>query len=222
MVSTMTPTNIGILGTGDVGRVLGAGFASRGHPVRIGARDAKNEKAEKWVAETGARASAGTFADAAKFGEIVVLATLWTGTKQALELAGPQNLAGKIVIDATNPLDFSQGMPPRLAVGHSDSGGEQVQRWLPQSHVVKCFNIVGNTLMIDPQLPGGPPDMWIAGNDEGAKKKVGEILRDFGWPDPIDTGGIEGSRLLEPMCILWVLYGARTGRWSHAFKLLRS
>lgn len=217
----MTPTKVGILGTGDVGRVLASGFISRGHEVRIGAREASNEKAAKWAKEAGPKASAGTFADAAGFGGIVVLATLWSGTKSALDMAGPDSLAGKVVIDATNPLDFSHGMPPRLALGHTDSGGEQVQRWLPKAHVVKCFNIVGNTLMVDPKLPGGPPDMWIAGNDEGAKRKVGEVLHDFGWPDPLDAGGIEGSRLLEPMCILWVLYGARTGTWGHAFKMLR-
>ena len=217
----MTPTKVGILGTGDVGRALGTGFASRGHEVKLGARDAHNEKALKWAKETGGRASAGTFADAAKFADVIVLATLWTGTKSALDLAGPESCAGKVVIDATNPLDFSQGMPPRLALGHTDSGGEQVQRWLPKARVVKCFNIVGNAHMIDPKFPGGPPDMWIAGNDEAAKRTVGEILRDFGWPDPLDAGGIEGSRLLEPMCVLWVLHGARTGTWGHAFKLLR-
>jgi 8-hydroxy-5-deazaflavin:NADPH oxidoreductase len=217
----MTPTKIGILGTGDVGRVLGAGFLARGHEVKIGSRDSRNEKAQAWVKEHGARASSGTFAEAAKFGEIAVLATLWTGTKNALDLAGPENFAGKVVIDATNPLDFSQGMPPRLALGHTDSGGEQVQRWLPKARVVKCFNIVGSPHMVDPKFPGGPPDMWIAGNDEAAKKTVGQVLKSFGWPDPIDAGSIEGARLLEPMCILWVLYGAKTGGWNHAFKLLR-
>jgi predicted dinucleotide-binding enzyme len=217
----MTPTKVGILGTGDVGRTLGSGFASRGHEVRMGSRDAANEKAAAWVKSAGAKASAGTFADAVKFADIVVLATLWTGTKSAIDLAGPDSFAGKVVIDATNPLDFSQGMPPRLALGHTDSGGEQVQRWLPKARVVKCFNIVGNAHMVDPKLDGGPPDMWIAGNDEGAKRTVGEVLQAFGWPAPIDAGGIEGARLLEPMCILWVLYGARTGTWSHAFKLLR-
>jgi predicted dinucleotide-binding enzyme len=217
----MNPTRIGVLGTGDVGRALGKGFVSRGHEVKLGAREAKNEKAQAWAQENGPRASAGTFADAAKFGDILVLATLWTGTKNAIEMAGPESFAGKVVIDATNPLDFSQGMPPRLALGHTDSGGEQVQRWLPKARVVKAFNIVGNAYMVDPKFQGGPPDMWIAGNDEAAKKKVGELLRDFGWPDPIDTGGIEGSRLLEPMCLLWVGYGARTGTWRHAFRLLR-
>ncbi|MBV9945712.1 MAG: NADPH-dependent F420 reductase [Myxococcales bacterium] len=218
----MNPTRIGILGSGDVGRALGAGFIARGHTVTIGSREAKNEKLAPWVKEHGPRAGAGTFADAARGAEIIVLATLWSGTKNAIEMAGPDAFAGKLVIDATNPLDFSQGMPPRLALGHTDSGGEQVQRWLPKAHVVKCFNIVGHAFMVDPRFPGGPPDMWIAGNDDAAKKTVAQILREFGWPDPIDVGGIEGSRLLEPMCLLWVLYGARTGTWQHAFKLLRS
>jgi predicted dinucleotide-binding enzyme len=217
----MTPTKIGILGTGDVGRTLASGFVSRGHEVKIGCREASNEKAQSWAKGAGARASVGTFADAASFGEILVLATLWAGTKSALDMAGPDAFAGKVVIDATNPLDFSQGMPPRLALGHTDSGGEQVQRWLPRARVVKCFNIVGNAHMIDPSFPGGPPDMWIAGNDEAAKRTVGDVLRDFGWADPLDAGGIEGSRLLEPMCVLWVLQGAKTGSWGHAFKLLR-
>jgi predicted dinucleotide-binding enzyme len=217
----MTPTKIGILGTGDVGRALASGFVSRGHEVKMGARDARSEKAQAWAKGAGGRASAGTFADAAAFGELVVIATLWAGTKSALDMAGPDAFAGKVVIDATNPLDFSHGMPPRLALGHTDSAGEQVQRWLPRARVVKCFNIVGNPHMVDPSFPGGPPDMWIAGNDEAAKRTVGQLLRDFGWPDPIDTGGIEGARLLEPMCILWVLSGARTGPYNHAFKLLR-
>jgi predicted dinucleotide-binding enzyme len=217
----MTPTKIGILGTGEVGRTLGSGFVSRGHETKIGSREPQSEKLEKWAKDNGARASTGTFAEAARFGDILVLSTLWTGTKSALDLAGADAFDGKILIDTTNPLDFSHGFPPRLAIGHTDSAGEQVQRWLPKARIVKCFNIVGNTLMVDPKLPGGPPDMWIAGNDEGAKKTVGQVLHDFGWPDPIDAGGIEGARLLEPMCILWVLFGARSGGWNHAFKLLR-
>jgi len=211
---------IGILGTGEVGRALGTGFASLGHEVKMGCRDARNEKAAAWAAKTGSRASAGTFADAASFGEIAVLATLWTGTENAIRLADPKNLAGKVVIDATNPLRFPEGAPPELVLGHTDSGGEQVQRWLSSSRVVKAFNIVGSASMVNPKFPGGPPDMFICGNDAPAKKTVGDILKAFGWP-VIDIGGIEGARVLEPMCILWVLYGITTGTWEHAFKLLR-
>lgn len=173
---------IGILGTGDVGRALGNGFIGRGDSVCMGARDAKNDKAAAWAGAAGPKASHGTFGAAATFGEVVVLATLWTGTENALTLAGAGNLAGKVLIDTTNPLDFSQGMPPRLAIGHTDSAGETVQRWAPAAMVVKCFNIVGNAHMVKPDFPGGPPDMYICGNDEGAKRTVTQICRDFGWP----------------------------------------
>ncbi|MDQ6831022.1 MAG: hypothetical protein M3081_19335 [Gemmatimonadota bacterium] len=125
------------------------------------------------------------------------------------------------MIDATNPLVYAEGKPPSLALGHTDSGGEQVQRWLPNARVVKAFNIVGNAHMVNPSFPGGPPDMFIAGNDASAKQTVTKILEDFGWPGSIDTGGIEGARLLEPLCILWVNYGLSHGTWNHAFKLLR-
>jgi len=212
---------VGVLGTGVVGRTLGSGFAKRGHDVMMGSRDAANETAAVWAAETGDAASAGTFADAAAFGDVVVLATSWTGAENALRLAGADALSAKVVIDATNPLVFTAAdQPPGLAVGHTDSAGEQVQGWLPESHVVKAFNIVGAPHMVDPDLPGGPPDMFICGNDAGAKETVAGILEDFGWT-PVDIGGIEGSRLLEPLAILWVVYGARTGTWDHAFKLLR-
>lgn len=210
---------IGILGTGDVGKALGAAFLALGHDVKMGAREAPNEKATAWVKSAGARASAGTFADAAEFGEIVVLASLGVANKQVLAAAGPDRLRGKVLIDATNPLDFSTGAP-RLAVGHTDSGGEEVQRLAPGALVVKAFNTVGNALMFRPELPGGPPDMFICGDDEGAKKKVAGILTDFGW-GVIDLGGIEASRYLEPMCIAWVVHGLRTNTWMHAFKLLK-
>jgi predicted dinucleotide-binding enzyme len=211
---------IGILGTGDVGRALGTGFAALGHDVMMGSREAKNEKALAWASKVGARASSGTFAEAAEFGEVVVIATLWTGTESAIRLAGPGRFAGKVVIDVTNPLDFSAGMPPRLAVGHTDSGGEQVQRWLPAARVVKCFNTVGHAHMVNPRFPGGPPDMFLCGDDAAAKTVVGKICADFGWPT-IDIGGIEGARVLEPLCILWVVCGLRWGSWNHAFKMLR-
>jgi 8-hydroxy-5-deazaflavin:NADPH oxidoreductase len=211
---------IGILGTGVVGKALGKGFLAAGHEVRMGSREAGNAKAAAWVKESGSGASAGTFADAAQFADVAVLATLWAGTENALLLAGRKNLAGKIVIDATNPLVFAMGRPAALAVGHTDSGGETVQRWLPQSRVVKAFNSVGNAHFFQPAFPGGPPDMFICGNDDAAKQTVTDILTAFGWAT-IDIGGIQGARLLEPLCLLWVGYGAQTGTWNHAFKLLR-
>ena len=211
---------IGVLGTGDVGRTLAGGFAALGHEVKVGTRDPASDKAKTLATQLGPKVGVVTFADAATFAEVAVLATLWSGTEGAIRLAGPGHLYGKVVIDATNPLVFTPGAPPALALGHTDSGGEQVQRWLPAARVVKAFNIVGNAHMVNPSFPGGPPDMFIAGNDTEAKKVVTEILTAFGWPT-IDVGGIEGARLLEPMCILWVGYALASGTWNHAFKLLR-
>jgi predicted dinucleotide-binding enzyme len=211
---------IGILGTGDVGRALGKGFTLSGHEVKMGSRDSNNQKAKAWAAEVGPAASVGSFAEVAQFAELVVLCTLWEGTGNAVRLADPENLAGKVMIDATNPLQFVSGAPPSLALGHTDSAGEQVQRWAPKARVVKAFNIVGYAHMYKPQFPGGPPDMFICGNDAAAKTAVTGILTAFGW-NTIDIGGIEGARLLEPMCLLWVQYGIRTNTWNHAFKLLR-
>lgn len=211
---------IGVLGTGDVGRVLGNGFLKLGHEVKMGSRDAANEKAAAWVAGAGPKASAGSFADTAKWADLIAIATLWGGTENALLLAGPDNFANKIAIDATNPLNFPEGKPIELALGHTDSGGEQVQRWLPKAQVVKAFNTVGHGHFWQPDFPGGPPDMFICGNDAAAKTAVIEILKGFGWP-AIDIGGMEGARLLEPMCILWVGYAMKHGSYNHAFKLLR-
>jgi hypothetical protein len=203
----MKKQKVGILGTGDVGKALGRGFASRGCEVKIGGREKKGENV--------------TFAEAAAFGDLIVLATRWDGTENAIKLADPKNIGSKIVIDATNPLKHVDGRPVGLERGCTDSGGETVQRWLPQAKVVKAFNIVGNPLMVDPKLPGGPPTMMIGGNDDGAKKEVLEILKDFGW-ETIDLGGIEAARVLEPMCWAWVLAGARTGKWMSAFKMLHA
>ena len=212
--------NVGILGTGDVGRALGRGFIALGDAVTIGARDARNEKALAWAKEMGPKASAGTFADAAAFGEIILLATLGTANESAITMAGREKFRGKVLIDTTNPLDFTAGMPPKLAVSGNDSAGERVQRLLPDAFVVKAFNTVGNAFMFRPDFPGGPPDMFICGNHDDAKKKVADILKRFGW-SVVDTGGIESSRCLEAMCMVWVLSAMRTGNWNQAFKMLR-
>lgn len=211
---------VGVLGTGDVGRTLGNAFIALGHEAKMGSRSAAGEKASAWAREAGPRASAGSFAEAASHGEVVVLATLGVANESVLRAAGPANLAGKLVLDTTNPLDFSKGFPPRLALAGNDSGGEQVQRLVPGARVVKVFNTVGHAHMFRPSFPGGPPDMFICGADEGAKRQVEALLRDFGW-GTVDLGGIESSRYLEAMCMVWVLHGARSGSWNHAFKLLR-
>lgn len=213
--------NIGILGTGMVGQALGVGFLAQGHQVMIGSRDPHSEKVTAWVQEQGEHASSGTFAETAAWGEILVLCTLWSGTENALQLADAANFAGKVVLDVTNPLVFAPNAPPALALGHTDSGGEQVQRWLPEAHVVKAFNIVGAPHMVNPNFPGGPPDMFIGGNERSAKAIVSQICQDFGW-NVIDLGDITAARLLEPMCIAWVIYGVHTGSWNHAFKLLHT
>ena len=211
---------IGILGTGAVGKALARGFNGIGYEVIVGTRDARSEKAIAVAQELAGIAKVGSFAEAANFGEQIAICTLWSGTESAIELAGKSNFDGKLVIDVTNPLVFAPNAPPSLALGHTDSGGEQVQRWLPNSHVVKAFNIVGNTDMVNPEFPGGPPDMFMGGDDANAKKQVTEILTAFGW-NTIDLGGIEASRMLEPLCILWVTYGIRTGGWRHAMKMLK-
>ena len=213
----MEKMKVGILGSGPVGQVLANGFVGAGHEVKIGSRDPG--KLAEWVAAAGSLGSAGKFDEAAKFGDVIVLATLGTGTSEAIRIAGAQHFSGKVVIDATNPLDFKGGMPPKLSVGFDDSLGEQVQRMVADAKVVKAFNTVGNALMINPKLPGGPPDMFICGDDDGAKQLVAQICKQFGW-GVIDIGGIDGSRYLEPMCLVWVLHGARSGTWNHAFKML--
>lgn len=210
---------IGVLGTGVVGQSLGLGFARRGDEVMIGSRDPAGDRVREWAARAGDGARAGTFAQAAAFGELAVLATSWSGTENALRLAGADALAGKVVIDVTNPLDTSAGAP-RLAVGHTDSGGEQVQRWLPGARVVKAFNIITAGEMVHPDFPCGPPTMFIAGNDEEAKETVTGICTAFGW-EVVDAGAIDAARLLEPLAMLWITHGIRTGQWSHAFRLLR-
>lgn len=208
---------VGILGTGDVGKALARGFVGLGHDVKIGSRDAS--KSSAIAKEVSGKASGGTFKDAASFGEIVVIATLGTAAVESIEQAGADNFSGKLVIDTTNPLEHKNGKP-QLAVGWTDSGGERVQRAIPKAHVVKCWNTVGNALMYKPSLPGGPPTMFIAGNDADSKARMSKLLTDFGW-EAADLGGIESSRYLEPMCLAWVTYGMVNKQWGHAYKLLK-
>jgi hypothetical protein len=211
---------VGILGSGDVGLKLGDAFISLGHTVKIGTRNTSKENIVAWIKKHGQKASAASFEETAAFGEVIVLATLWAATLDIIKSANPKNFSGKVVIDVTNPLDFSKGMPPTLALGHTNSAGETIQRFLSDAKVVKAFNTVGNPHFFHPDFPGGPPTMFVCGNDPKAKVTVADILSNFGW-ESIDIGEIEASRLLEPLAMLWIIYYFKTNTGNHAFKLLR-
>jgi hypothetical protein len=215
-----TRSRVGVLGSGEVGRRLATGFAGRGHTVMIGTRDPDKPELREWLAGDGAGIQAGTFADTAAHGELLVLAVLGDAAQEVIADAGPENFSGKVVIDTMNPLDFSAGFPPKLSIAGEDSLGERVQRTLPDARVVKAFNTIGNPYFVDPSFSDGLPTMLIAGDDEIAKRTVADVLADFGWPDPVDIGGIEGSRELEAICIAWVKIGGARGAWDHGFKLL--
>jgi predicted dinucleotide-binding enzyme len=209
---------VAILGNGVVGTAIGKGFGELGYQVIFGTRDVDSEKTRAALeAVPGSRAT--PFAEAASAASIAVLAVPWSGLEAAIFTAGPDNLAGKLVIDPSNPLDFS-GETPTLAVGFTDSAGELVQRLLPRSQVVKAFNMVTAAYMVHPRLADGTPDIMIAGNDPEAKARVVELLKGFGWRTPIDIGPISASRLLEPLAMLWVAYGQRHDHWTHAFSIL--
>jgi 8-hydroxy-5-deazaflavin:NADPH oxidoreductase len=216
----LAQSRVGVLGSGEVGRRLAAGFLSRGHEVMIGSRDPGKSELCEWLTADGAGIEAGTFAQAAAHGGLVVLAVLGSAAEEAITDAVPENFRGKVVIDTTNPLDFSGGFPPKLGVTGEDSLGERVQRALPDAKVVKAFNTIGNPHFVDPTFSEGQPTMLIAGDDADAKRTVGDVLADFGWSDTVDIGGIEGSRELEAICIAWVKIGGARASWDHGFKLL--
>lgn len=211
---------VGILGSGDVGRTLGAGFLKHGHTAMLGTRDPKKKEVADWVrATTGA--TAGTFEDTARFGELIVLAGLGRAAESMIDLAGPENFADKTLMDATNPLADA---PPNQGIlqyltGPNESLAERIQAKLPAAHVVKAFNSVGAGLMINPQFSEGVPTMFFCGDDAGAKSQVEGIIRQFGW-EPYDCGGIIAARALEPLCMLWCLPGFQRNEWRHAFKML--
>ncbi len=209
---------VGILGSGDVAKALGKGFLAVGHEVMLGSRDAG--KVKGW--SDHAKATHGTFADAAAFGELVVVAVKGTVAVEALKQAGEASLTGKPVIDATNPIADA---PPvngilQYFTGPNESLMERLQAAVPGAHFVKAFSCVGNPFMFKPAFPGGPPTMFICGNDDAAKTTVRGILSDFGW-EAEDIGKVEGARAIEPLCQLWCAPGMIRGQWTHAFKLLK-
>ena len=210
---------VGILGSGMVGQQLGLGFVKLGYEVKLGTRDVS--KLSDWQKDGGKNGSVGSFADAAQFGEMVLLCTFWAATQNVINMAGKENFKGKLVVDVTNPLDFSQGTPPKFAATPGNSGGEQVQRWLPDSKVVKAFNTVNAYVMVKPKREEGDPDFFYAGNDESAKKQVVEIAKQLGWESFIDFGDISASYWLESLTMVWIHYAFKYGKWDHAFKLLK-
>jgi len=220
MANRLAATRVGVLGTGEVGRRLAAGFRGLGHQVTIGSRDPEKPELRDWLSVEGGGIQAGTFAEAASRGELLVLAVLGDVADQVIVDSGRENFAGKVVVDAMNPLDFSGGFPPKLSISGEDSLGERVQRALPDARIVKAFNIIGSPYFVDPSFREGSPTMLIAGDDADAKRTVTDLLADFGWSDVIDIGGIGGSRELEAICIAWVKIGGVRGAWDHGFKLL--
>ena len=212
---------IGVLGTGTLGRVIGARLAELGHDVTIGTRNVEallartepdamgNEPFATWM-QGNPRIGLGTFAEAAAAGELVVNATNGAGSLDALRAAGDQNLDGKVLIDIANPLDVSGGMPPSLFVTNTDSLGEQIQRAFPTAMVVKTLNTMNAFVMADPSIvAGGEHTVFVSGNDEPAKAQVTELLRSFGWRHIIDLGDITTARGPEMYLPLWIrLWGA--------------
>jgi len=197
--------NIGVLGTGMVGPALAGKLVSLGHAVRMGAREAGNEKARQWVASAGPGASHGTFADAAAFGEIVFNATAGAASLEALRAAGKDNLRGKVLVDVANPLDFSRGMPPAVFTASAgDSLAERIQNELPETRVVKALNTINSSVMVDPGRVGGETDVFVCGNDAAAKERVKGLLRDFGWKSIRDVGDLTAARALESYVLLWL------------------
>ena len=211
---------VGIVGSGQVAQAIGTKLVALGHEVKLGSRDP--QKLADWQAQAGSRASAGSFEEAAAFGEIVFNCTSGGGSLDALNLAGEQNLNGKVLIDVSNPLDFSNGMPPTLLVCNTDSVAEQIQRAFPQARVVKTLNTMNNALMVNPALLPGEHDVFVSGNDAEAKATVTDLLKnEFGWRSVVDLGDIKSARGVEMLLPLWVQLMGVTQTPNFNFKIVR-
>ena len=204
--------NVAVFGTGNVGDTIGSKLIEVGHTVMMGSRTSDNEKAKAFVAKHNGKASAGTFAEAASFGEIIFNCTAGVGSIEALKMAGEKNLSGKIIVDIANPLDFSKGMPPSLAFCNTNSLGEEIQKAFSQTKVVKALNTMWCGLMVNPaMINGGDHSTFVSGNDANAKEEVKNILKSFGWAEKniLDLGDISKARGTEMYLPLWLsIYGA--------------
>jgi 8-hydroxy-5-deazaflavin:NADPH oxidoreductase len=213
--------NIAILGTGMVGDAIGSKLVALGHKVMMGSRTANNEKANAWRTRNGSLASNGTFADAAAFGEILFNCTSGQVSLEALQLAGRENLQGKILVDVANPLDFSKGMPPSLSVCNTDSLGEVIQRQFTDVKVVKTLNTMNCQLMVNPGLLSDPGNVFVCGNDADAKAEVNLILQSFGWEKIIDLGDISAARGTEQLLPVWIRLMGTLGTAAFNFSIVK-
>lgn len=212
--------NIGVIGSGQVGKVLALGLKKHGYSVMIGSRE--KEKLAAWTDAEGKGVAVGSFEETARFGGTVLLAVLGRAAEEAVQLAGPATLAGKVVIDATNPISED---PPvngviQFFTGPNESLMERLQRAAPKARFVKAFSSVGSVRMVNPSFQGGRPTMFICGNDAAAKTEVSALLDQFGW-DAEDMGAVESARAIEPLCQLWCIPGFLRNQWTHAFKMLK-
>ncbi len=212
---------IGVLGTGMVGNAIGSKLIQLGYEVKMGSRTADNQKAAEWVSKTGSKSSQGTFEDAAKFGELLFLCVKGEFASDVLKMAKEEYINNKIIIDLTNPLDFSKGMPPILFISNNDSLGEMLQRNFPKVNIVKSLNIVNCEVMVKPKITGGDPTMFLCGNDSKAKEEVKKILKQFGWADIIDLGDISNARGLEMLLPIWLRTRNALHDFHFAFKIVR-
>ncbi len=211
-----------VLGTGSVGQTLARKLVDLGYAAIMGSRSADNEKAAAFVNEAGGLATTGTFAEAAAIADIVIVCTHGAATLDALALAGAENLAGKILIDVTNPLDFSNGFPPTLLPAYTQSSlAEAVQAAHPKARVVKTLNTVNAAIMVDPQRLSEPGDIFVSGNDADAKAQTIDLLKQFGWPDPVDLGDITTARGTEHYLPLWVRLMGPAGGANFNIKIVK-
>jgi predicted dinucleotide-binding enzyme len=214
--------NIAVFGTGMVGNTIGSKLISLGHNVMMGSRTAGNEKATAWAASQGISASNGTYADAAAFGELIFNCTSGIGSMEAFKQAGAANINRKVVIDISNPLDFSKGMPPSLSVCNTDSLSEQLQREFPEAKIVKTLNTVNCNIMVNPAMLAGDHDMMLCGNDTDAKVTVKDILMNwFGWKTVHDLGDLTGARGMEMWLPLWLRFMMTTGTANFNIRLVK-
>lgn len=213
--------NIAILGTGMVGDAIGSKLVSLGYKVKMGSRSATNEKALAWTIRNGSLATNGTFAEAAAFGEILFNCTSGQVSLEALQLAGRENLQGKILVDVANPLDFSKGMPPSLSVCNTDSLGEVIQRQFTDVKVVKTLNTMNCQLMVNPGLLSDPGNVFICGNHAEAKSEISQLLQSFGWEKIIDLGDMSAARGTEQMLPIWIRLMGTLGTASFNFSIVK-